>query len=87
MQVRCWEVQQTGQTIPKAQQTHQGSVLDVCWSDVSFALFKLFLFIYSIFLFKKMVCFFWFFNMSTKFYLFLAHRMDPKYFLHLVILP
>lgn len=32
-QVRCWEVQQSGQTIPKAQQTHQGSILDVCWSD------------------------------------------------------
>lgn len=32
-QVRCWEVQNTGQTVPKAQQTHQGSVLDVAWSD------------------------------------------------------
>ncbi|XP_076317647.1 ribonucleic acid export 1 [Tachypleus tridentatus] len=32
-QVRCWEVQNTGQTIPKAQQTHQGPVLDVAWSD------------------------------------------------------
>ncbi|KFM64989.1 mRNA export factor, partial [Stegodyphus mimosarum] len=32
-QVRCWEVQNTGQTIPKAQQTHQGSILDVAWSD------------------------------------------------------
>lgn len=31
--VRCWEVQQNGQTIPKAQQTHQGPVLDVAWSD------------------------------------------------------
>ncbi|KAL5021519.1 hypothetical protein ScPMuIL_000674 [Solemya velum] len=31
--VRCWEVQQSGQTIPKAQQTHQGPVLDVDWSD------------------------------------------------------
>lgn len=34
-QIRCWEVQSTGQTIPKAQQTHQGPVLDVAWSDVS----------------------------------------------------
>ncbi|KAG0417882.1 hypothetical protein HPB47_005286 [Ixodes persulcatus] len=32
-QIRCWEVQSTGQTIPKAQQTHQGPVLDVAWSD------------------------------------------------------
>lgn len=32
-QIRCWEVQSTGQTVPKAQQTHQGSVLDVAWSD------------------------------------------------------
>ncbi|ELU18740.1 hypothetical protein CAPTEDRAFT_20827 [Capitella teleta] len=31
--VRCWEVQQSGQTIPKAQQTHTGPVLDVAWSD------------------------------------------------------
>lgn len=31
--VRCWEVQQNGQTIPKAQQTHTGPVLDVAWSD------------------------------------------------------
>lgn len=31
--IRCWEVQQNGQTIPKAQQTHTGPVLDVCWSD------------------------------------------------------
>ena len=34
-QVRCWEVQQSGQTVPKAQQTHTGPVLDVCWNDVS----------------------------------------------------
>ncbi|XP_077495628.1 ribonucleic acid export 1 [Amblyomma americanum] len=32
-QIRCWEVQSTGQTIPKAQQTHQGPILDVAWSD------------------------------------------------------
>ncbi|MEJ1279170.1 ribonucleic acid export 1 [Cricetulus griseus] len=31
--VRCWEVQDSGQTIPKAQQMHTGPVLDVCWSD------------------------------------------------------
>ncbi|XP_050402940.1 mRNA export factor [Patella vulgata] len=31
--VRCWEVQQNGQTVPKAQQTHTGPVLDVDWSD------------------------------------------------------
>uniref|UniRef100_U3KNE1 mRNA export factor n=1 Tax=Oryctolagus cuniculus TaxID=9986 RepID=U3KNE1_RABIT len=33
MKVRCWEVQDSGQTIPKAQQMHTGPVLDVCWSD------------------------------------------------------
>ena len=33
-QVRCWEVQDNGQTVPKAQQMHTGPVLDVCWSDV-----------------------------------------------------
>ncbi|KAG9353209.1 hypothetical protein JZ751_017785 [Albula glossodonta] len=33
MKVRCWEVQDNGQTVPKAQQTHTGPVLDVCWSD------------------------------------------------------
>ena len=32
--VRCWEVDQTGNTIPKSQQTMQGPVLDVAWSDV-----------------------------------------------------
>ncbi|ELW71194.1 mRNA export factor [Tupaia chinensis] len=32
--VRCWEVQDSGQTIPKAQQMHTGPVLDVCWSDL-----------------------------------------------------
>jgi len=35
MQVRCWEVQQSGTVIAKAQQTHTGPVLDVSWSDVS----------------------------------------------------
>ena len=33
-QVRCWEVQDNGQTVPKAQQMHTGPVLDVCWSEV-----------------------------------------------------
>lgn len=31
--VRCWEVTHQGQTIPKAQQTHTGPVLDCDWSD------------------------------------------------------
>lgn len=31
--VRCWEVDQTGKTMPKAQQVLQGPVLDACWSD------------------------------------------------------
>ncbi|XP_017772005.1 PREDICTED: mRNA export factor [Nicrophorus vespilloides] len=31
--VRCWEVEQTGRTIPKSMQTCGGPVLDVCWSD------------------------------------------------------
>lgn len=35
-QVRCWEVQDNGQTVPKAQQMHTGPVLDACWSDVGF---------------------------------------------------
>ena len=38
-QVRCWEVQQqpnkTWISIPKAQQSHQGPVLDAAWSGVS----------------------------------------------------
>lgn len=36
-QIRCWEVQQGTngwQSFPKAQQTHNGPVLDVAWSDV-----------------------------------------------------
>lgn len=40
-QVRCWEVEQTGKTIPKSMQTMQGPVLDVCWSDVSDSLVKI----------------------------------------------
>lgn len=31
--VRCWEVEQTGKTVPKSMQTCGGPVLDVCWSD------------------------------------------------------
>ncbi|XP_019623842.1 PREDICTED: mRNA export factor-like isoform X2 [Branchiostoma belcheri] len=31
--VRCWQIEQNGQTIPKAEQKHTGPVLDVCWSD------------------------------------------------------
>ncbi|XP_030839228.1 mRNA export factor isoform X1 [Strongylocentrotus purpuratus] len=31
--VRCWEIQSSGQTIPKAQQTHTGPVMDVDWHD------------------------------------------------------
>ena len=37
--VRCWEVDQSGKTIPKSQQTMQGPVLDVAWSDVSILAF------------------------------------------------
>lgn len=32
--VRCWEIDQTGKSIPKSQETMQGPVLDVAWSDV-----------------------------------------------------
>lgn len=31
--VRCWEVEQSGKTVPKSMQTCGGPVLDVCWSD------------------------------------------------------
>lgn len=33
--VRCWEVEQTGKTVPKSMQSMTGPILDVCWSDVS----------------------------------------------------
>ena len=33
--IRCWEVKENGQTIPKAQQSHTGPILDCCWHDVS----------------------------------------------------
>lgn len=32
--VRCWEIDLTGKSIPKSQETMQGPVLDVAWSDV-----------------------------------------------------
>ena len=35
LQVRCWEVQQSGNIQLKAQQTHTGPVLAADWSDVS----------------------------------------------------
>lgn len=36
LQVRCWEVvQDSGQVIAKAQQSHAGPVLDCCWHAVS----------------------------------------------------
>eukprot|EP00088_Acartia_fossae_P012108 TRINITY_DN1620_c0_g1_i3.p1 TRINITY_DN1620_c0_g1~~TRINITY_DN1620_c0_g1_i3.p1 ORF type:complete len:363 (+),score=94.94 TRINITY_DN1620_c0_g1_i3:31-1119(+) len=31
--VRCWEIDNAGKSIPKAQQTMQGPILDVCWHD------------------------------------------------------
>lgn len=34
-QVRLWEVEQTGKTVPKSMKTMGGPVLDVCWADVS----------------------------------------------------
>lgn len=34
--VRCWEVEQTGKTVPKSMQSMTGPILDVCWHDVSF---------------------------------------------------
>ena len=32
--VRCWQVEPTGQTVPKSMKTMGGPVLDVCWADV-----------------------------------------------------
>jgi mRNA export factor len=40
--ISCWEIQMMGsnfQSVPKAQQSHSGPVLDVAWSDVRFGLF------------------------------------------------
>jgi mRNA export factor len=31
--VRCWEIQPTGQTVPKAMQKHDAPILSCCWSD------------------------------------------------------
>lgn len=31
--VRCWEVEQSGKTVPKSIKNMGGPVLDVCWSD------------------------------------------------------
>lgn len=33
--VRCWEVEQSGKTVPKSMQSMAAPVFDVCWSDVS----------------------------------------------------
>lgn len=33
--VRCWEVEQSGKTVPKSIQSMAAPILDVCWSDVS----------------------------------------------------
>ena len=38
--VRCWEIDSTGKSIPKSQETMQGPVLDVAWSDASLTDFK-----------------------------------------------
>lgn len=34
-QVRCWEVEASGKTVPKAVQGMDGPILDVAWHDVS----------------------------------------------------
>lgn len=34
-QVRCWEVEASGKTVPKAAQGMDGPILDVAWHDVS----------------------------------------------------
>lgn len=31
--LRCWEVEQTGKTVPKSMQTCSEPPLDCCWSD------------------------------------------------------
>ena len=41
-QIRCWEVKENGQTIPKAQQSHTGPILSCCWHDVRETFFELF---------------------------------------------
>merc|ERR1712013_459297 len=37
--VRCWEIDNTGKSIPKAQQTMGGPILDVCWDDMGTKVF------------------------------------------------
>lgn len=34
--VRCWEVEQSGKTIPRQMKQLTAPVLDVCWCDVSY---------------------------------------------------
>ena len=31
--IRCWEIQQTGQAVAKAMQSHTKPILDSCWHD------------------------------------------------------
>ena len=31
--IRCWEIQQTGQSVAKAMQSHTKPILDSCWHD------------------------------------------------------
>ncbi|CAF0753049.1 unnamed protein product [Didymodactylos carnosus] len=31
--IRCWELQQNGQSVPKAMQKHDAPILSCCWSD------------------------------------------------------
>lgn len=47
--VRCWEVEQTGKTIPKSMQSMSGPILDVCWSDVGFIFKRLVFYLVSFF--------------------------------------
>ena len=37
--LRCWEIDNTGKSIPKAQQTMGGPILDVCWDDMGTKVF------------------------------------------------
>lgn len=46
--VRCWEVEQSGKTVPKSMQSMAAPVLDVCWSDVSKSAFSSLLLYYFI---------------------------------------
>lgn len=43
-QVRCWEIQSTGNSIPKQQQTMTASVMDVAWSAVIYLFYSYILF-------------------------------------------